>query len=1090
MRLTDPVLQPEPSAPPDPRLAIAGYTSGLYNAKKAQCKTKLRIAPYKVAPYKFDPKISIGPGPPDSVVVTGFDPFTPESQIRTVFSSYGDIAEFSNKTDPTTGSFLGIAMIKYKDRDGRAGRGPSISAVLAARAAEKDGTGQRIGVCEVKAQRDRGRICKQFVDRAVRRNKEEREKNNVFEPTQTGTPTPAQTPKPNIDLSGPPPDAPKGPSGKGMRPPEGPRMAVPIKPPAHSLVESESILDNIKRKPYIFIAHCYVPVLGTTIAHLKKRLKLYDWREVRVDRTGYFIIFEESKHGEDETVRCYNECNMTALFTYVMNMECQQYGNPCYERSPSPERVLAEKRKREEEERIRREDELDFEEEKKQRALCMDPVKAALELVLPELVEKIMGDVKSRIAAPALYDYLDPDRHVAKRRKMNIPDPAEKESARPTLILNRGDETPSVGTPDSRAGFSGGFRKQGSRYDPSIARGRRSIVARPVNAFADERRKRPAPPRRRDLQPLHHRLQNFFDNEGDSDDEQRTPLTRDTEEQESRPLSRMSRSSTPHAADEDVTGTPRGPKRRKLEPGWGAESDDEALDVVARRSLGHLLHKEPEDMAMRELEQVLSCLPRSSKLRKRAYIEVELRKKAEKDDELFFGIKHVEEKPIKTGVPVADIVLDSIQPANSVETVEPGEDSAKPATKAKVTKKRKSKKQILEERESLKAEARSAKALIQEGAEDKLAAHEIEDERIFETPEEEPRAEVEWGVSTDEPRRTVEDDPEAVLDIDGWQHMLKDDEDMRFLTKAMRSELASDFDDANFWAWKQKEIKALNNGNQYGVVRSEQRIEGYYVPNATGCARTEGVKKILESEKSKYLPHRIRVQRQREAREANAKKDGNEAAKLAVAAKIASTASSRSNRANNRRLVNDINTQKLNLSSAEADALRFNQLKKRRKLVKFDRSHIHNWGLYAEESIAVNDMIIEYVGEKVRQRVADLREVRYLRQGIGSSYLFRIDEDTVIDATKKGGIARFINHSCTPNCTAKIIKVDGTKRIVIYALRDISKSEFSVPVYMKFVLMIRADEELTYDYKFEREINSDDRIPCLCGSVGCKGFLN
>ena len=35
-----------------------------------------------------------------------------------------------------------------------------------------------------------------------------------------------------------------------------------------------------------------------------------------------------------------------------------------------------------------------------------------------------------------------------------------------------------------------------------------------------------------------------------------------------------------------------------------------------------------------------------------------------------------------------------------------------------------------------------------------------------------------------------------------------------------------------------------------------------------------------------------------------------------------------------------------------------------------------------------------------------------------------------------------------------------------------------------------ADEELTYDYKFEREINSDDRIPCLCGSVNCKGFLN
>ncbi|MBE7182713.1 MAG: SET domain-containing protein-lysine N-methyltransferase, partial [Terriglobus roseus] len=111
------------------------------------------------------------------------------------------------------------------------------------------------------------------------------------------------------------------------------------------------------------------------------------------------------------------------------------------------------------------------------------------------------------------------------------------------------------------------------------------------------------------------------------------------------------------------------------------------------------------------------------------------------------------------------------------------------------------------------------------------------------------------------------------------------------------------------------------------------------------------------------------------------------------------------------------------------------QLKKRKKLVRFDRSAIHNWGLYAGEDIAANDFIIEYVGEKVRQRVANLREERYLKQGIGSSYLFRIAEDAVIDATKKGGIARFINHSCTPNCTAKIIRSEGTQRICIYSCR-------------------------------------------------------
>lgn len=95
------------------------------------------------------------------------------------------------------------------------------------------------------------------------------------------------------------------------------------------------------------------------------------------------------------------------------------------------------------------------------------------------------------------------------------------------------------------------------------------------------------------------------------------------------------------------------------------------------------------------------------------------------------------------------------------------------------------------------------------------------------------------------------------------------------------------------------------------------------------------------------------------------------------------------------------------------------------------------------ENIAKDDMIIEYVGEQVRQQIAEIRENRYLKSGIGSSYLFRIDDNTVIDATKKGGIARFINHSCDPNCTAKIIKVEGSKRIVIYALKDIATSTYS-----------------------------------------------
>ena len=78
----------------------------------------------------------------------------------------------------------------------------------------------------------------------------------------------------------------------------------------------------------------------------------------------------------------------------------------------------------------------------------------------------------------------------------------------------------------------------------------------------------------------------------------------------------------------------------------------------------------------------------------------------------------------------------------------------------------------------------------------------------------------------------------------------------------------------------------------------------------------------------------------------------------------------------------------------------------------FGKSSIHDWGLFAREYIGADEMVIEYVGQVVRPVISDVREKRYEKQGIGSSYLFRIDQDYVVDATKVGNLARFINHSC------------------------------------------------------------------------------
>jgi len=115
---------------------------------------------------------------------------------------------------------------------------------------------------------------------------------------------------------------------------------------------------------------------------------------------------------------------------------------------------------------------------------------------------------------------------------------------------------------------------------------------------------------------------------------------------------------------------------------------------------------------------------------------------------------------------------------------------------------------------------------------------------------------------------------------------------------------------------------------------------------------------------------------------------------------------SREARSNQRRLLTAFG------ATSDSDLLKFNVLKFRKKQLKFGKSAIHDWGLFAMESIAADEMVIEYVGQMVRPVVADLRERQYEATGIGSSYLFRIDLDTIIDATKCGNLARFINHSC------------------------------------------------------------------------------
>ncbi|KAM4697671.1 histone-lysine N-methyltransferase SETD1A [Rhinophrynus dorsalis] len=214
-----------------------------------------------------------------------------------------------------------------------------------------------------------------------------------------------------------------------------------------------------------------------------------------------------------------------------------------------------------------------------------------------------------------------------------------------------------------------------------------------------------------------------------------------------------------------------------------------------------------------------------------------------------------------------------------------------------------------------------------------------------------------------------------------------------------------------------------------------------------------------------------RVQHKRRRRRFHLDSEGEEASEDSASDKVLSTSQGTNRalserRSEQRRLLSAIGSSAL----LDSDLLKLNQLKFRKKKLRFGRSRIHEWGLFAMEPIAADEMVIEYVGQNIRQVVADMREKRYSQEGIGSSYLFRVDQDTIIDATKSGNLARFINHCCSPNCYAKVITIESQKKIVIYSKQPIG-----------------VNEEITYDYKFPIEEN---KIPCLCGTENCRGTLN
>lgn len=131
----------------------------------------------------------------------------------------------------------------------------------------------------------------------------------------------------------------------------------------------------------------------------------------------------------------------------------------------------------------------------------------------------------------------------------------------------------------------------------------------------------------------------------------------------------------------------------------------------------------------------------------------------------------------------------------------------------------------------------------------------------------------------------------------------------------------------------------------------------------------------------------------------------------------------------------------------------------------------HGSGAFAVRQIRAGTRLIEYAGVRISPAEADANYPDVPGEA-HVTYLFAIDDDIVIDASVDGNEARFINHSCDPNCDAV---VEGG-RIWIETIRD-----------------VEAGEELAYDYAYvlpERHTPAAKRrYPCRCGAANCRGTI-
>ena len=140
---------------------------------------------------------------------------------------------------------------------------------------------------------------------------------------------------------------------------------------------------------------------------------------------------------------------------------------------------------------------------------------------------------------------------------------------------------------------------------------------------------------------------------------------------------------------------------------------------------------------------------------------------------------------------------------------------------------------------------------------------------------------------------------------------------------------------------------------------------------------------------------------------------------------------------------------------------------------KVKKSKVHGYGIFAAKNIRKGVSIIEYIGEKISKREGDKRSAKrikkYLNSNItGSVYIFELNKKYDIDGSVSYNKAKYINHSCNPNCEVDIVD----NRIWISSIKNIKKND-----------------ELSYDYGYEFDKDDFRDHICKCGEKNCIGYI-